>query len=274
MDQDLVFNQLYANEFVDAYQQYQSYLRGTTTTEGEVKGQTFNFILANDASPAVKRGANGDIPVAQYGQTSTSLTLEEWHHLVEMNNLNIYMSSVPQRLQMQKDGVTAINQRTDTLIFDQLETATVTWGAATVPTLSKCLLACSTLWAAKVPRDGETYGILSPNGWAHMMKIEQFASSDYVDDRPFMKMADMRNWMGVKWMMHTDVPAVGLATAKGFLYHKSALGHGLNHGEYHCKVGYEDKHDRSWTRCTSYQQAKLLKNAGIVVLNLDDTTAP
>ena len=63
---------LYSKEFVIAYEQKQSFLRGTVSTEGEIKGNNFVFIVEGTADEAVTRGANGNIPYAADNQSSAT----------------------------------------------------------------------------------------------------------------------------------------------------------------------------------------------------------
>jgi hypothetical protein len=275
MSDNTVLQTKYATEFVAAYEQKQSLLRGTVTTEGEVKGNQFIFIIEGTADTAVSRGANGLIPVADDTQSSTTLTLAEYHHLARKTNFNIHSSSVPQRLSMQRRGIISINNKTDQLIIDQLETTSYNTGGAAAASLALMLEGCSLLDAANVPDDGERYGLLTPVAWAHMMKVTQFTSSDYVPDKPFMRagFSQWRNWNGVKWCRHPNLPGKGTNAAKCFIYHKSSLGHGLNQGEMQTKVGQNEEHDYSWARTSAYQGSKALQDEGIIQVNHDDTAS-
>lgn len=264
---------LYNDEFTQNYEQKQSILRGTVTTKGEVKGETFVFIIEGTADIAVERGANGLIPVADDTQSNASCTLKEYHHLARKTHFNVYSSSVPQRLSMQRRGVIAINNKTDQIIIDQLETTTNNTGSAAAATLGLMLKACAIMDTNYVPNDGERYGILTPYAWAQMMRVEQFTSSDYVPDQPFMKNTPWRCWNNVKWTMHPNLPGKGTNAAKCFVYHKHAVGHALNQGEMQTKIGVNDEHDYSWARSSAYQGSKLLLAGGVVQVNHDDTAS-
>jgi hypothetical protein len=276
MADNTVMQTLYSKEFVIAYEQKQSFLRGTVSTEGEIKGNQFVFIIEGIADEAVTRGANGNIPYAADNQSSATCTLAEYHHLARKNNFNIFASSVPQRLSMQRRGVTSINNKTDKLILTQLATTTYSamGGAAQAGmTINPVLDAIAMLDAASVPDDGERYGLLTPRAWAWLMKVNQFASGDWVSDKPFMKRVQWRDWSGVKWCRHPNLTGVGTATATCVVYHKAAVGHGLNMGEMVTKVGNNDEQDYSWARTSAYQGAKALQLPGIVKIVHNDTTA-
>lgn len=270
-----VMSTLYGKEFVSRYEQKQSHLRGTVTTEGDIKGNNFVFIIEGAADAAVSRGANGLIPYASDDQTSATCTLAEYHHLARKNNFNIYSSSVPQRQSMQQRGIVSMNNKTDDIILTQLATTTYSANGGSAIAgmgLAGLLEACAILDENKVPDDGERYGLLTPMAWAHAMKVTQFASADYVPDRPFMKYTQWRNWNGVKWCRHPTLPGVTTATASCFVYHKAAVGHGMNMGEMVTKVGVNEEQDYSWARTSAYQGGKMLQAAGVVKLVHNDTT--
>lgn len=273
MPDNTVLATRYASEFTSNFEQKMSLLRGTITTEGEVKGNTFIFIIEGVADFAVQRGANGLIPVADDTQSNANCVLSEYHHLARKTNFNIYSSSVPQRTSMQRRGIVSINNKTDQIIIDEFETTSFNTGATAAGSVGLLLNAGAILDTNFVPDDGERYGLLTPRAWAQMMKVKEFSSSDWVPDKPFMKYVQWRNWNGVKWCRHPNLPNKGLSTAKCFLYHKNAAGHGLNQGEMQTKIGVNDEHDYSWARTSAYQGAKLLLSAGVVQINHDDSAA-
>ena len=264
----------YAREFKQNYEQKQSKLRGTVATEGVAEADKFVFIVAGKAEEAKERAANGLIPLAQDGQTSATCQLKEYHHKMRKTNFNIYASSVPQRMNMQRQGVTSQNQKTDQILLAQMQTTTLRPLGATgaAITLNKMLDWCSSLDDAEVPEE-DRWGLLTPRAWAQMMKVEQFTNSRYVDDRPFMKSADIRFWNTVKWMKHTRLPSKGTNVAKCYIYHKDALGHGLLQQETDIVGGYNDEDDYSWSRATSRQGATLILTSGVSEYVHDDTVA-
>lgn len=276
MADNTVLQTKYSMEFTKAYEQKESWLRGTVTTEGEVNGDTFVFIIEGTADTAVERGANGNIPYASDDQTSTSCTLKEYHHLARKNRFRIFASSAPQRLSMASRGVISINNKTDQLIIDQLETATYQTsnaGTGAANSIRYMLELEAGLDANYVPRDGERYGLLSPKAFAQAMKINQFSSGDWVSDKPFMNITQWRRWGSIKWSMHPNLPGTGGTTSSCFVYHKYAVGHALNKGDMQTKVGENEEHDYSWARATSYQGAKALQLGGIIEFVHDDTAS-
>lgn len=275
MADNTVLQTKYSTEFVQAYEQKQSYLRGTVQTEGDVNGDTFIFILEGAADEAVERGANGNIPYASDNQSSSSCTLKEYHHLARKNQFNIVSSSAPQRLSMQRRGVVSINKRTDSLILTQLDTTTYDTNSGTAAAASLALLseAVAIMDQNGVPRDGERYGLLTPKAWQQMLKVAQFSSGDYVPDQVFMKGTEWRLWNSVKWTVHPYLSGVTGASAKCFAYHRFAVGHGLNESSMQTKVGTNEEMDYSWARASAYQGSKALQVGGIVRIKHNDTAS-
>lgn len=266
---------LYSNEWNQAYEQKQSWLRGMVQTKGDVQGDTFVFVLEGDADEAQERAANGNLTYADDNQSSTNATLKEYHHLARKNNFNIYSSPVDQRLSMQRRGVISTNKKTDSLLLAKLDTTTYDTNAAAAAAASLALLceAVAILDANFVPRDGERYGLLTPMAWQQMMKVREFSSKDWVPDEPFMKSTEWRQWNSVKWSVHPGLSGVGTATAKCYAWHKWAVGHALNKGNMTTKIGVNEEHDYSWARTSSYQGAQLLRAKGVVRIKHNDTTS-
>jgi hypothetical protein len=249
--------------------------RGTVKTKGDVNGNTFKFILGPTADMAVERGSNGDIPLMADNQTNAECTLKEYHHLVQKNRFNINSSSVDQRMIMQQQGIASMNKRTDDLIITELATTAYDSGAAAAASSIGWLLeAQAILGENDVPvDDGAIWCALTPMAHAQLLRTAQASSSDYIDERPFMKMRKIREIAGVKVFRSTALPGSGSASASCFMWHEDAVGHAMQMGEQNTAVDYESKHDRSWARTSSYQGAKMLQDEGVFKIVHNDDSA-
>jgi hypothetical protein len=77
---DTAFQTQYRQEFIAQFEQRQSLLRDTATTEAVIKGNTATFLVAGSGgATAVTRGINGLIPARADNLTQDSATLAEWH---------------------------------------------------------------------------------------------------------------------------------------------------------------------------------------------------
>ena len=70
----------YRSEFVAAFEQHQSLLRDSVTTEHVIKGNQATFLVAGSGgATATTRGITGLITARADSNTQLTATLEEWH---------------------------------------------------------------------------------------------------------------------------------------------------------------------------------------------------
>jgi hypothetical protein len=103
---------------------------------------------------------------------------------------------------------------------------------ADILTKEKVMTAIAKLNANEVPDDGQRFGIVGVKQWNDLLNIEEFSSGSYVGENyPFLSGFENRKWMGVVWLLHTELPLTVDAddetkgTRACFIYHKHALGH-------------------------------------------------
>ena len=107
---DSAFQIQYRQEFIQAFEQHQSLLRETVTTEAVIKGQQAYFLVAGSGSAsATTRGTNGRIAARADSNTQNTCTLQEWHDLVRKTSFNIFASQGNQRAIMQMTTMAVIN---------------------------------------------------------------------------------------------------------------------------------------------------------------------
>jgi hypothetical protein len=87
-------------------------------------------------------------------------------------------------------------------------------------------------------------------------------------DMPFIY-----KWLGVNWIVHPELPGIGTATEKCFLYHKNAVGHAMNKAGLQVITKYDEVDDYTYHRVSAYMGATLLLNNAIVVMNHDGSAA-
>jgi len=110
---DSAFQVQYRQEYVQAFEQHQSLLRDTVTTEAVIKGQQAVFLVAGSGSAtAVTRGTNGRIPARADSNAQNTCTLQEWHDLVRKTGFNIFASQGNQRAIMQWTSRGVISAKT------------------------------------------------------------------------------------------------------------------------------------------------------------------
>lgn len=267
---DSAFQIQYRQEFIAGFEQRQSLVRQTVTTETEIKGNQAVFLVADSGNAtAVTRGLNGLIPARADNLNQNTVTLTEWHDLVRRTSFNLFASQGDGRRIMQETTMGVINRKIDQDIITALNTATQTTGTAQTGSLAMAVYASTILGNNAVPMDGNISALITPAFHAYLMQTKEFASADYVNNQPFSGALTMFRWAGVNWIVHPNLPGKGTNAEKCFMYHKSAMGHAVNTGDITTAVGYDDEQDYSYCRATAFVGAKVLQNSGIVVMNHD-----
>lgn len=275
---DTAFQIQYRQEFIQTFEQHQSLLRETVTTEAVIKGQQAVFLIAGSGgAAATTRGVNGRIQARGDDLTQTTAVLQEWHDLVRKTSFNIFASQGNQRAVMQMTTMAVLNRKIDALIVTELATGTVTVGSSsTVPSVSLFQNARVKLSNASVPWDSRITLLCQPSFLAYMEQAPEFANAQYVDVRPYA--GNTASWqdkpMAYRWrncliIEHPNLPGKGTSSEQSFMYHKMAVGHAADTAGMQSPVGYDEEQDYSWARASCFMAAKLLQNAGVVVITHD-----
>jgi hypothetical protein len=274
---DTAFQIQYRQEFIASFEQHQSLLRETVTTEAVIKGQQAVFLVAGSGgAEAVSRGINGRIPARGDSLTQNTATLAEWHDLVRKTGFNVFASQGNQRAIMQMSTMAVLNRKIDSLITTELATGSVAVGAGAVPTVSMFQNARVKLSNASVPWDSNVTLLCQPSFIAYLEQAPEFANAQYVDLRPYA--GNTASWqdkpMAYRWrnsliIEHPNLLGKGTTSEQSYLYHKSAIGHAIDSGGIQSPVGYDEEQDYSYARCSCYMGARLLQNSGVVVITHD-----
>lgn len=260
----------YRQEFIQGFEQTQSLLRNTVTTEAVIKGNQATFLVADSGdAEAVTRGLNGLIPGRADNLTQNTATLVEWHDKPVKTGFNIFASQGDQRRIMQLTSMAVINRKMDQDIIGELETATQDTGAAQQASLDLAMYARTILGNNAVPLDGNICGVITPAFEAYLLQTKEVTSQDYVNSKPFTSQLPMFRWANINWIVHPNLPGAGTNAEKCFVYHKSAIGHAVDIAGMKSTVGFNEEHEYSYALCTVYMGAKKLQNSGIVLINHD-----
>lgn len=271
---DSAFQEMFRQEFVRGFEKRQSLARRTVITETEINGNEATFLVADSGgATAVTRGINGDIPTRPDNLNQFTATLKEWHDIPERTNFNLYASQGDGRRIMQETSMAVINRKIDSDIHTALNTATGTWGAAAAATLQLVTTAKTKLANAFATEDDDVFALITPAYHGYLMGLNEFTSADFINLKPFENVSKSRafNWYGVNWIVDAGLPGVGTASASCFMYNKKAMGHACDAESIKTFVGYDDKNDKSWARCSTYMGSKLLQNSGVIKMLHDDS---
>lgn len=268
---DTAFEVRYRQETIAEYEQRETLLRKTCTTEFMQKGGSAVFLVAgSNSASAVTRGVNGLYPARANNLTQNTASLAEWTDLVRATGFNIFASQGDLEKVMQRDTVGVVNRKVDSDIITELETATNDTGAAQKGSLELVMYGLTILGNNEVPvNDGNVCGVISPAFYAYLMQSSEFSSADFVNNKPFTGTQMMFQWAGVNWVVHPNLTGKGTNAEKCFLYHKSAIGHAMRASDLDIQIGYDKEQDYSFARATGFFASKLLQNSGVVIMNHD-----
>lgn len=269
---DTAFQIQYRDEFIAGFEQRQSLLRDSVTTEAVIKGNQATFLVADSGgAEAVTRGVNGMIPARADNLNQPVATLAEWHDLVRKTNFNVFASQGNQRAIMQQTTMGVINRKIDSDILTSLAEGSINTGSAVTASVALVMKAKTKLGNAGVPWDSNLWAVISPAFEGYLMQTKEFASREYTNKLPtdnadpaWRDRAMSYFWLGVNWIVHPNVVGVGTAAESCFMYHKSAIGHAIDTAGIDSPVGYDEEQAYSWARCTAHMGSKMLQNTGIV----------
>lgn len=274
---ETAFQIQYRQESIAGFEQQQSLVRDTTTTEATIKGNQAVFLVADSGgASAVTRGVNGLIPARPDNLTQNTATLLEWHDLVRKTGFNIFASQGDQNAIMQRTTMAVINRKIDSDIIAELNNATNDTGAASTGGLAMATYAKTILGNNAVPFDGNIWALITPSFENYLYKTREFTDSLLVNNKPLPNAdpawADkpgFYRWLGVNWIVHPNLPGAGTNAEKCFMYHKNAIGHAVDVKGMQTPVGYDEEQDYTWARVSVFMGSKLLQNSGVVVMNHD-----
>jgi len=275
---DTAFQTQYRQEFIAGFEQHQSLLRDTVTTEAVIKGNTARFLVADSGgAETTTRGVNGLITARSDNLATPSATLTEEHDLVRKTGFNVFASQGNQRQIMQETTMAVVNRKIDNQITTKLTTGTVTIGSSTtLPSVDLFQNARVKLSNASVPWDSNITLLCQPSFLAYLEQAPEFSSADYVNLRAYA--GDDPSWrdqpMAYRWrnaliIEHPNLTGKGTSSEENYLYHKSAIGHAADTSGMQSPVGYDEEQDYSYARCSMYMGAVLLQNAGVVTITAD-----
>jgi hypothetical protein len=266
---------LYKEEFVAAFEQRQSYLRDSTTTEAMVKGSSAVFLVTGKADTMKERGVDGLIPAANETDSQITVNLKEMHHRATVTGFDIFGGQSDRRRILQERGMKAANKEIDDVILAALDATTTTYNSGNAITLSygKLVDILSELYENEVDNDGMLTCVWSPKTYARILTFAQATSIDYINSKPVVEGPQPFRFLGAMHIMHPRVPGVGTSSAKNFVYHKAAIGHAIDNAGIKTDIGFNGEHDYSYARHTVYHGAKILQNSGVIEVTTDDTAS-
>jgi len=287
---DQAFIREYESDVHLVFQRQGGYLRRTVRMKTNILGKSTTFQKIGKGV-ATTKARHGVITPMNQDHTPHEATLYDFYAGDWVDKLDEAKTNIDERMALVRSGAFALGRQVDDQIITLLDattqdviTITVTSSAAVRNGLLELVEA---LDDNDVPNDGNRYGLLTPRQWSQAMTVEEFNSADYVgvEGQEFKKgTAFAQKWkdfLGVKWQMHSGLPGKGTTTAKGFVWHKDAIGYATGRHAGNVAEAEQVSADITWhgdraahfvNHCMS-GGGVLIDDTGVIEANSNDETA-
>lgn len=282
---DNAFVRQYERDAHMVFQRKGSKLRPTVRLKDGIVGKSTTFQKIGTGT-ATTKARHGAITPMNQDHTAIECTLYDFYAGDWVDKLDEAKVNIDERMAIAKGGAYALGRKVDEQILTELDATTqttISWTVSSSAAVRNGLIEMvEALFGNDVDDDGENFGLLTPRAWAMAMTVEEFASSDYVSTAAFEggpPVGRFKEWLGLKWQMHTGLPGVGTASAKVFAYNKSAIGYatGAHAGNaaqnnaVSADIQWYGHRAAHWVNHMMSGGGKLIDDAGVIEGTLDDT---
>lgn len=237
---------------------------------------------------ATTKARHAQITPMNQDHTAIECTLSDFYAGDWVDKLDETKIMHDERMAIAEGGANALGRKVDDQIFTALDdtSLTDTFAYTNKATIHVQLLEfIEQLAENDVPFDGNVYFALTPHMWAAAMLVEQFASSRYVTTAPYMQgfptKPGMISYLGANWFQHPGLPGRGTASAKGFGWHKNAIGYAnaanaLNvagNGAVAADITWHGDRAAHFVNHMMSGGAALIDGTGVIELASDDTAS-
>ncbi len=263
---DQAFIKQFEREVHEAYQRQGSKLRNTVRTINNVNGSEAIFQKVGKGT-ATTKSTHGMVPVMNLDHSNVTATLQDFYAGDWVDKLDELKLNIDERQIIANAGANALGRKTDDMIITEL--ASVGAGqeiadGAVGMTLDKVMTALGMLGDADVPDDGERFAIVGWKQWSELLKLQEFASADFVgqDELPFRAPIQAKRWLGTLFMPHSALP-VASNVRSSFWYHKSAIGHASG-SDVQTDISWHGDRAAHFVNNMMSQGSKLIDATGVV----------
>ncbi len=271
-DINLAFVKQFEREVHEAYQRQGSKLRGAVRVINNVKGSSVVFQKVGKGTASTK-STHGMVPVMNVSHTAVECVLQDYYAGDWVDKLSELKINHDERAVIANAGAYALGRKTDDLIIGALASATslVIPDANIGLTRDKVLSAFEKLGGADVPDDGQRFAVIGWKQWSELLKIPEFASSEYVgaDELPYKNM-QARKWLGTTWIPMSGLPMDGNDIRSCFWFHKTAIGHASG-SDVQSDITWHGDRAAHFVNNMMSQGSVLIDGSGVVVINCDET---
>lgn len=288
---DTSFITSYEAKVHEVFQRQGSYLKDAVRLKNNVVGSTAVFQRIGKGT-ATTKARHGTITPMNQTHTAPSVTLADFYAGDWVDKLDESKTNINERDAIASGGAMALGRKVDDQITTVLDTTTETVITLTVTSkatvLATAIEFAESAWDNDVPNDGQVYAVVTPRYWSQLMTMDQFQRSEYVGtdgmtfkQGPAVGRAKWKEWMGIKWKMQTGLPGQGTATAKVFIWHKTAIGYAMAQSAGNVAGNEAVAADITWhgDRAAHFVNhmmsgnAVMIDSTGVIEGNLNDTSA-
>lgn len=286
---DISFVKQYEREVKHVFQRQGGILRQAVRVKDGVVGSTTTFQKIGKGT-ATTKARHGVITPMNQDHTAITCTLADFYAGDWVDKLDEAKINHDERMAIAMGGAWALGRKVDDQIltsFDATTQTTVSWVVTSQAAVRNSLIGMvKALDANDVPNDGQRFAALTPTAFAMAMTVEEFSNSQWIgaNGQPFVDGAPIlqfKNWMGVKWTVHTGLPGVGTSTAKNFAWHKLAVGYATGAFAGNSAQNDQIAADITWhgDRASYFVNhmmsggAALIDDTGVIEGDVDDTAS-
>jgi len=271
------------------FQRFGTMILNAVRWKRDVVGSTAVFQTIA-AGTATTKARHGTITPMNQTHSAPSATLADFYAGDWVDALDEAKINIDERMALARSGAAALGRKIDDQLFTTMTAttqSTITWTVTTSNNIRNGMLAMvEALYANDVPNDGQLYGAMTSQQWAFAMTVQEFARADWVGPNglPFTEGAPIGRWkeyMGVKWTMHTGLPNAGVANAEPFVWHKMAVGYAsgkhpknfANRGEIVADITWHGDRAAHFINHMMSGGSILIDDTGVIQGDVDDTAA-
>ncbi len=288
---DTAFITDYEAKVHEVFQRQGSYLKDAVRIKDNIIGSTAVFQKIGKGT-ATTKARHGTITPMNQQHTAPSTTLADFYAGDWVDKLDEAKTNINERDVIASGGAMALGRKVDDQITTALDTtsqATITLTVTSKATvLATAIQFSEAAWANDVPNDGEVFAVITPRYWSQLMTLDQFSRAEFVGTDgsafkagPSIGRGKWKDWMGIKWKMQTGLPGATTATAKAFIWHKTAIGYAIAQSAGNVAGNESVAADITWhgDRAAHFVNhmmsgnSVMIDDTGVIEGNLDDTAA-
>ena len=266
-DISVAFIKQFESEVHIAYQQTGTLLRNTVRVK-TVKGKDTTFQIVGKGAATTKE-RHKQISPMNLEHSNVTVSLADYYAGEWVDKLDELKTNIDERQVVAKSGAYALGRKTDDLIIAAMNTTTTEVDGTTMAVEDAFLKAFADMNDNEVPDDNDRYCAVSPQVWNMLLKVDQFAKSNFVDDKPWIKGRTAKKWLGVNFIMHAGLPKAENVRSC-FMYHKSALGF-ANGCDVTSDITWHGDYAAHFINNMMSQGAGLIDTKGVIKVKIDES---